>query len=304
MGYGQGSASMGQIRFVVSPPQRITQEVLQFSYMAGLDRTPWLGQAECDGDELVLERDAPDSGSVTVPWQVEGHGTLALSTGTLIERWEPYHLPLELARGTINQLRSQLYDWQCMGLTVPEEVNRLLNESVSQLSRAVVDPRADEGRVAQQSLRTALDASQSLAAAYTEQVIASRRRATGRLPSLLGGELGRAGLDDATARLFTAAFNLAWVPLYWRDVEAVEGEFDWDQCDRRLEWCRARTSASASGRWCNSTLAGCPTGSISGTTISRACSPPPGNSSRRPSVAIAARSIFGTASLGRTPRRP
>ena len=29
---------MGQMRFIVSPPQRITQEVLQFTYMAGMDR--------------------------------------------------------------------------------------------------------------------------------------------------------------------------------------------------------------------------------------------------------------------------
>ena len=95
---------MGQMRFIVSPPQRITEEVLRFTYMSGMDRTPWVVYAEADEGELVLERDVSDSGSVTVPWHVEGHGLLALSTGTLVERWEPYHLPLELARGTINVL--------------------------------------------------------------------------------------------------------------------------------------------------------------------------------------------------------
>jgi hypothetical protein len=230
---------MGQMRFIVSPPQRVTQEVLQFTYMAGMDHTPWLAQVELDDEELVLERDVPDSGCVTVPWHVEGHGELALSTGTLTERWEPYHLPLELARGTLNLLRSQLYDWEAAGVTVPDDVHRLLRQSLEQFSRAVVDPKEDEGRAAQESLRLALDAGQLLAAAYTDQAIASRRRATGRLPSLLGGELGRSDMDDATARSFLAAFNVAWVPIYWRDVEAVEGEFDWSECDRRLEWCRA-----------------------------------------------------------------
>jgi len=92
---------MGQMRFIVSPPQCITEEVLRFTYLSGMDRTPWVVHAEADEGELVLERDVSDSGSVTVPWHVEGHGQLALSTGTLVERWEPYHLPLELARGTI-----------------------------------------------------------------------------------------------------------------------------------------------------------------------------------------------------------
>ena len=72
---------MGQMRFIVSPPQRITEEVLQFAYMSGMDRTPWVVHAEAEEGELVLERDVSDSGSVTVPWQVEGHGLLALSTG-------------------------------------------------------------------------------------------------------------------------------------------------------------------------------------------------------------------------------
>ena len=129
---------MGQMRFIVSPPQRITEEVLQFTYMSGMDRTPWVVHAEADDGELVLERDVSDSGSVTVPWQVEGHGLLALSTGTLVERWEPYHLPLELARGTINVLRTQLYEWQSIGLTVPDEVHGLLKEALLKFSWAVV----------------------------------------------------------------------------------------------------------------------------------------------------------------------
>ena len=65
---------MGQLRFMVSPPQCITEEVLQFTYMSGMDRTPWIAEVEREDDELVMERDVDDSGCVTVPWHVEGHG--------------------------------------------------------------------------------------------------------------------------------------------------------------------------------------------------------------------------------------
>ncbi len=229
---------MGQIRFIVSPPQRITEEVLRFTYMSGMDRVPWVVHAEADDGELVLERDVSDSGAVTVPWHVEGHGLLALSTGTLIERWEPYHLAVELARGTINLLRSQLYEWQSIGLTVPDEVHARLQDAIFKFSWAVVQQQSDDGAAAQEALRSALDASQLLAAAYSEQVIAVRRRATGRLPSLLGGTLSSAEMDAATGQSFLAAFNMAMVPVYWRDVEVAEGNFDWSICDRQMEWCR------------------------------------------------------------------
>lgn len=229
---------MGQMRFIVSPPQHVTEEVLRFAYMSGMDRVPWVVHAEVDGGELVLERDVSDSGSVTVPWHVEGHGLLALSTGTLMERWEPYHLPLELARGTINLLRNQLYEWQSIGLTVSDEVHGLLRAAVLKFSWAVVEQDSGDGAGAQEALRIALDGSKLLAAAYAEQVIAVRRRATGRLPSLLGGTLSSAEMDNAAGRSFLAAFNMAMVPVYWRDVEVAEGSFDWSACDRQIEWCQ------------------------------------------------------------------
>ena len=52
---------MGQMRFIVSPPQRITEEVLRFAYISGIDRTPWVVHAEAEEGELVLQRDVSDS---------------------------------------------------------------------------------------------------------------------------------------------------------------------------------------------------------------------------------------------------
>jgi hypothetical protein len=229
---------MGQIRFIVSPPERITEEVLRFTYVSGMDRTPWVVDTAADGGELVLERDVSDSGSVTVPWHVEGHGLVALSTGTLAERWEPYHLPLELARGTIHGLRGQLFEWQSMGLTVPNEVHNRLREALREFSAAAVRQEDGDGKMAQNALRIALDGAQLLAAAYADQLIAARRRATGRLPAFLGCALSGEEMDEAATRFYLAAFNMAMVHVYWRDVESVEGRFDWSACDRQVAWCR------------------------------------------------------------------
>lgn len=231
---------MGQMQFLVSPAQRITEEVLQLAYLSGMDRMPWPVDVLADEDCITLERDVSDSACLTIPWHVEGHGVLALTTATLIERPEPYHLPLELARGTINQLRNQLFDWQTIGLAVPTAVTDKLVEAIDQFSWAVVaeDDAGSPGQ-AQSAIRIALDASQILAAAYAEQVIAARRRMTGKLPALLGGELGSPMLEETAARQFFTAFNAALVPIPWRDVEASEGSFAWSFCDQQIQWCRS-----------------------------------------------------------------
>jgi hypothetical protein len=232
---------MGQIRFLVTPADRITDEVLQLAYLSGADHTPWPVRLEVEGGVLTLERAESESASLTLPWPVERHGLLGLCTATLLERPEPYHLPLELARGTIHRLRDQLFEWQMIGLAIPKEVQDKLAEAIGRFSWAVVsqDEVPQSAAKAQDALRTALDASQLLAGAYAEQVIAARRRVGGKLPSLLGAELSGPPLDDAAAKMFLSAFNAALVSVCWRDIEANEGDFSWSACDEHVAWCRA-----------------------------------------------------------------
>jgi hypothetical protein len=232
---------MGQIRFLVTPPERITSEVLDLAYLAGADRTPWPVRVERDGDLLVLERGVSESGYLTIPWAVERHGLLALSTATLLERPDPYRLPLELARGTIHRLREQRFEWQAVGLSIPKEVDEELAAAVDEFSWAVVsqDDEPQSSARAQQAMRRALDGAQRLAAAYAEQVIAARRRTGGKLPSLLGARLSGPALDEASAKGFLAAANAALVWACWRDIEASEGDFSWSACDAHVAWCRA-----------------------------------------------------------------
>ena len=52
-------------------------------------------------------------------------GVLMTSTATVIERPQPYHLALELARGKVNQVRGQAADWLQGGLQVPVSLTRL-----------------------------------------------------------------------------------------------------------------------------------------------------------------------------------
>lgn len=232
---------MGIMRFIVSPPGRMTEETVEQAYLSGLDRIPWQVQTRAAEGQLILERPISESATLHVPWDVPGFGRLVISTGSLMERDQPYHLPLELARGKIGQVRNQMADWQSIGLQVPGPVASKLDEAVWVLGRAAVtrDGGPPSAPQAEEALRLGVEAAQMLALCYTEQAITVRRRVNGKLPANLAGDLGIGLLDDNTAALFLQTFNAAAIPFSWREVESAEGAYVWTVTDTQVEWCRA-----------------------------------------------------------------
>jgi hypothetical protein len=232
-------ALMGLMRFHICPPDRISDEMAQHAYLSGIDRIAWPVRTSVDGDMLLLQRGVSDSGNLHIPWFVKDHGLLMLTTCSLMERNEPYWLPVELARGTLCQVRNQLAEWQLMGLNPPPAVGKRLAMAVDKLSWAVVE-ESDLGvsaRYAEDSLCAALDAANLLTAAYAEQT--TRWKKSQNTAALLGADLGMALLDEYASRQFLATFNAAESPICWRDVETTEGNFQWATTDRQIEWCRA-----------------------------------------------------------------
>jgi hypothetical protein len=250
---------MGLMRFVVVPPERITKETLQQAYMSGVDRIAWQVDLRMEGGQLVVRRAVSESGNLHIPWPVHGCGRLTLSTGCLMEQPRPYHLPLELARGTIGQLSNQLAEWRTLGLTVPEKVTQGLSEAIRLFGRAAVGEEhlPESANLAERAIGLALDTSDLLVACYLDQAGARHWRpagdpvgGTGLTPVagrragekplvLLGGNLGSTLPDPPAPQQLLRCFNAAVVPVCWREIESDEGRRRWDLCDRQIEWCRA-----------------------------------------------------------------
>jgi GH35 family endo-1,4-beta-xylanase len=230
---------MGLMRFAVTPPERITEEVVQQAYLSGVDQVPWEARIKAENGHLLLQRAASDSGNLHVPWAIKGGEPLVLRTASLIEQPQPYQLPLELARGVIAQLRNQLAGWQAIGVTVPGPVAAKVSEAIDRFSRAAVgqEQPAEAAAAAEAAIRAALEAGDLLAAAYVEQAMAFRQSLGGKHIAL-AGDLGGTLLNDAMARQFLATFSAASVPVCWRSIEAAEGHFNWAVCDRQIQWCR------------------------------------------------------------------
>ena len=71
----------------------------------GYDNAPVAVQRRYDDKTLVLMREENESGSLSLPWLVQGESRIVTSS-TLRVRPEPYRLVLELARGSVNRARN------------------------------------------------------------------------------------------------------------------------------------------------------------------------------------------------------
>lgn len=230
---------MGQMRFLVPRPERISEALLQRAYLAGMDCIPWLSETHWDGSELIVVREIRESGNLYVPWPVVGQGELILCTASLMERKQPYHLPVELARGTLNRLRNQAAAWQMVGMDLSPDYRAKLRQSQLFFARAAneqAEPLAAADD-AERALQVALEAINILSGDYVRQVLTMRHQQTPQLPTLLAGNVESEPLTGQFAKRFRDAFNSAAVPLNWRDMEREQGQLAWDASDQQMAWC-------------------------------------------------------------------
>ena len=233
---------MGTLRFAVQPPHLAEERPeLATAYITGMDRMPSRAFAEVSGGMLTCSRGLSESGMLNVPWPVDNFGQVMLRSATLRERPEPYQLQVELARGTVNQLRNQLAEWELMGLRVPDSVRGELRDVLHSLTPALTrqGQPLDAARAADETLARAMRVAERVTQLYAEQVYQFRHQQYPQLNTLLSCRVGK----DASAVMgspdFCRAFNAVNVQLTWKDVEPAEGEYNWEPFDQLIDWCLA-----------------------------------------------------------------
>lgn len=231
---------MGMMRFLVPRPESLAADAAERCYITGLDEIPWQSRAQRSGDMLTVRRSESDSGCFHIPWNVAGYGELMLATASLMERDRPYHLPVELARGSLHRIRNQIAAWESIGLVVPDVVATKMQAALNHFARAATGQHEPVGAAAaaQEAINAAHDALRDLLVAYAQQSLASRQRQPSRIIKLLGLNLGRAPLKENVQKEVQNTFNAATIPVVWRDLEPREGKRDWSLSDRQMEWCR------------------------------------------------------------------
>jgi hypothetical protein len=185
---------------------------------------------------------------LTVPWTVAGAGQVMCSSATLIERPTPYLLPTELARGKVNQVRSQLADWLTGGLPTTPQIEQQVHEATFAFSRAVThSPPEQAGQIAQHALDLAYQAAEQIVQLYVDQVFQVRHQRQAKLDALLGCRLGPGLLSEPSAEALLPACNRICLPFTWNEIEPAEADYRWDQYDELLAWSEGRERTVIAG---------------------------------------------------------
>ncbi|HZL88999.1 MAG TPA: hypothetical protein VFB96_11540 [Pirellulaceae bacterium] len=230
---------MGFLRFLIPEPQQLLPGALTRAYVAGLDGIPWECRRTFADGVLSIERDVRESGNLYFPWLVKEQGELTLCTASLMEREKPYHLTVELARGTLNRLRNQVDQWESGGATIPDECRQLTHEATLALAQAAIgqsDTRTADQQ-ASRSIDLAMRAIDIVCRDYCQQVLDARRREQPVMSALLGCRLDQVP-DGAAAEAFVAGFNTAVIVPSWPNLATRAGEYQWDELDQQVQWCR------------------------------------------------------------------
>jgi Glycosyl hydrolase family 10 len=232
---------MGLMRFVIHNRERIPPGGLEHIHICGPDDLPWFARVYFSGEQLIIERSENESGRVFVPWRIGQAGPILIGTSTLMERDEPYLLEVELARGMVNALRTQLAAWEMIGLNVPKGLSSGVLEGTVEFARAATmqhEP-ATAADWAQRSLATVSTTIARLADEYARQALALRRKQPRPLSSWFGVHLGNELPEASVSRQLVNTFNVLSIPMTWRTIEAVEGRRDWDRVDAQTEWAQS-----------------------------------------------------------------
>ncbi|MFO0969025.1 MAG: endo-1,4-beta-xylanase [Gemmataceae bacterium] len=212
-------------------------ELERASVLGGQDNMPFPTQVIFDDQHVMLHRSVPDSGAVLVPWSVPGFGRLMVGSGSLMERLQPYQLPLELARGKVNQLRNQTSDWLLGGLVLTPDLQDAIRAGARSFSQAVTRyPEPSWREPADRALHDAFDAAQRLVHTYMDQVLDIRHQRQNRLDTFLSCRLQPGAWSADHEAAFRAAFNAVVIPMPWAAVEAVENDVHWNAIDDLINW--------------------------------------------------------------------
>jgi hypothetical protein len=233
---------MGVMRFLLPAdlPAEVRRE-LGRSCVIGADHMPYPTEVRIESDQLILSREVNESGAILAPWNVPGSGLLMMPSASLMERPEPYHLGIELARGKVNQVRNQAADWQAGGLYLSPALAQNIQEATAAFGRAATHfPTPQAEQEAQSALVLACHAADKLVQAYVSQVFHLRHQRQPCLDTALGCRLGPRLPQAAQSAALVATFNTAVIFFPWPEIEPSEGDFRWQTSDALLTWALAQ----------------------------------------------------------------
>jgi hypothetical protein len=227
---------MGQIAFDLpadlSPAHRDAVERVWLA--GGYDGTPVPSRRHRANGRLTLTRAENESVLASAPWPGSDGFERVVTSGTLRLARDAYPLLTELARGSVNRVRSLLAMFHTVGLPVPQSLTDAVGRVSKQFGRVALKTETDT-TTACEVIDAACELADNCASRLTEYRLQARLNMDGPLPTRLGSLVSRP-LPDDQAALFADTFHCVRIVPHWRQIEARESTFDWSVLDALVEW--------------------------------------------------------------------
>ena len=228
---------MGVLRFRIEPPSLIPSGTVPSAYITGADGRVHVTRPEVRDGVLNLFRQSSESATAHIAIQLPERGQTVLSTTSLPERERPYHLGVELLRGSLGEVREQAFAWEMARMSISDRYRTIQRQAFQFLATASgsQDEPATSNPLVLSGLKHSLHASDILMESYVLQRTSGNRSNVAAAPSLLGCTLDATALNARND--FVGTFSSARVPIEWRWIEPEEGEYQWDLLDHLIERC-------------------------------------------------------------------
>ena len=205
----------------------------------GFDQNPVPSRVVVESGRLVVSREVNESGYLMLPWPVEGFGNPLTTSATLREQDTPYNLLVELARGKLNQVRSQTVEWQSLGLRTTPDYDTELRAVNQVFAKAVLSqPSTESDRHAAQTLQRSYRLADTLVRLYTAQVLETRHSEEGKLRTPFAARITRPLSGDRLAE-YRKCCTAVQIPFRWCDLEPSEANYDWSTIDQVVASAKA-----------------------------------------------------------------
>jgi hypothetical protein len=229
---------------------------LQHAHIVGKEDLTIAGSITFEEGVLTMQRHSTEAAAIALQVDVGPAGCLTLQTCLLPDRERPYLLDLELARHRIMLLLNKMEAWSLSDLPLDHPVMVLFEHARDLFTQALVIPQregfADEvqqSRLARESLRLALDASERLAMVAADRDLTHRVAVVGKPDpahsSPSKAEPGRPQLGIALTpdrfaeplqRVVAGTFDFVSCLTRWSEIEREEGQRVFTPTDRWIEW--------------------------------------------------------------------
>jgi|694.fasta_scaffold01655_21 hypothetical protein len=230
---------MSGLRFEI--PKKFTMDPLawQTAYLTGIEGLPWYCKRSHAESICSIERSIDESSRLNVIWPSKHFGPILLSTTSLRSSQEPYDLSIELARGTLNRVRNQAFEWQRLGLRQNEDFLTSSAAALENFLDSITRARgAAAWTLAESSIEHSLKAGQLLCRSFSEQALNFRHQQEPQLATLLGVQLPFVAPENLSRFSVTETSNTVGIPLEPSLLRNRSGKMDFSIPDAQIQWAR------------------------------------------------------------------